>query len=183
MMQSRDMTRAMMATAASSLFVPGSLLPERVPQFREGVAEAHARSKRERMMNLHRIAGAALLLAGALLASGAQALDLNGVWASDPALCDKIFTKKGKQVAFSPLSDLYGSGFIIEGSRIRGKIARCTIKSRKEEGSTIQLSATCSTTIAAEQMDFSLKVIDDNTVGRVYPGISAMQVNFHRCRP
>src|SRR5205807_7327223 len=112
-----------------------------------------------------------------------QAVELNGVWSSDPALCDKIFIKKGKQVAFSPLSDLYGSGFIIDGNRIRGKIARCTIKSRKEEGSTIQLSATCSTTIAAEQMDFSLKVIDDNTLGRVYPAMSAMQVNFHRCRP
>ena len=135
------------------------------------------------MMNFHRTAGAALLMGAVLVAFEAQAIDLNGVWASDAALCDKIFTKKGKQVTFGPLSDLYGSGFIIEGNRIRGKIARCTIKSRKEEGSTIRLSATCSTTIAAEQMEFSLKVIDDNTLGRVYPGVSAMQVDFHRCPP
>jgi hypothetical protein len=32
-------------------------------------------------------------------------------------------------------------------------------------------------------MEFSLKVIDDNIVGRVYPGVSAMQVDFHRCPP
>jgi len=25
--------------------------------------------------------------------------------------------------------------------------------------------------------------LDDNTVGRLYPGVSAMQVNFHRCPP
>jgi hypothetical protein len=32
-------------------------------------------------------------------------------------------------------------------------------------------------------MEFSLKIIDGNTLGRVYPGMSAMQVNFHRCSP
>jgi hypothetical protein len=114
-------------------------------------------------------------------ATQAQAIELNGLWASDPALCDKIFTKKGKQVAFSPLSDLYGSGFIIEGNRIRGKIARCTIKSRKQDGDTLLLAASCSTTIAAQELEFSLKTVDDNTVSRLFPGSSAMQVNFHRC--
>ena len=124
------------------------------------------------------------LLAGAMWsAAPAHAIDLNGVWSSDPALCDKVFTKKGKQVGFSPLSDLYGSGFIIEGNRIRGKVARCTIKSRKEDGDTTLLSATCSTTIAAQDLEFSLKAIDDNTVARTYPGSSAMRVDFHRCPP
>jgi hypothetical protein len=116
-------------------------------------------------------------------AAPAQAIELNVHWSSDPALCDKIFIKKGKQVAFSPLSDLYGSGFIIDGNRIRGKIARCTIKSRKQDGDTLLLAATCSTTIAAQELEFSLKTIDDNTVARLFPGSSAMQVNFHRCPP
>jgi hypothetical protein len=122
--------------------------------------------------------------AGAMwFAAQAQAIDLNGRWSSDPALCDKVFIKKGKQVAFSPLSDLYGSGFIIDGNRIRGKIARCTIKSRKQDGDTLLLAATCSTTIAPQEMEFSLKTVDDNTVSRQFPGSSAMQVNFHRCPP
>jgi hypothetical protein len=135
------------------------------------------------MMRFRRLAVATLLIGSALAAFEARAVDLNGLWASDPALCDKIFTKKGKQTTFDPLSDFYGSGFIIEGNRIRGKIARCTIKSRKEDGATIQFAAQCSTSIAAQELDFSLKVIDDNTVGRLYPGVSAMQVNFHRCPP
>jgi hypothetical protein len=126
--------------------------------------------------------GASALVAGAVsLVAPAHAVELNGLWSSDPALCDKIFVKKGKQVAFSPLSDLYGSGFIIDGNRIRGKIARCTIKSRKQDGDTQLLAATCATTIAAQEMEFSLKTIDDNTVSRLFPGSSAMQVNFHRC--
>ena len=39
MMASREVTRAVMATAASSLFVPESLQPNMVPRFREGVGE------------------------------------------------------------------------------------------------------------------------------------------------
>ena len=42
MMASRDVTRAVMATAASSLFVPESLAPNTVPLFREGVGELKA---------------------------------------------------------------------------------------------------------------------------------------------
>jgi pimeloyl-ACP methyl ester carboxylesterase len=42
MMASRDVTRAAMATAASSLFVPESLAPNTVPQFREGLGELQA---------------------------------------------------------------------------------------------------------------------------------------------
>jgi hypothetical protein len=134
-------------------------------------------------MKYRRIAGATVLIVGALLVFEARALDLNGMWSSDPALCDKIFIKKGKQAALSPMSDLYGSGFIIDGNRIRGKIARCTIKSRKQDGDTVLLAATCSTTIAAQDLEFSLKTIDGNTVARLFPGSSAMQVNFHRCPP
>lgn len=131
-----------------------------------------------------RLLGIPPLLAGLLsFVTPAQAIDLNGMWSSDPALCDKIFVKKGKQVVFSQLSDLYGSGFIIDGNRIRGKVARCMIKSRKEDGDTLLLSATCSTIIAPQDLELSLKTVDDNTVARMIPGSSAMRVDFHRCPP
>jgi pimeloyl-ACP methyl ester carboxylesterase len=42
MMASRDVTRAVMATAASTLFVPESLAPNTVPLFREGLGEMKA---------------------------------------------------------------------------------------------------------------------------------------------
>jgi non-heme chloroperoxidase len=42
MMMSRLVTRAVMATAASSLFVPESLAPNAVPRFREGLGEVEA---------------------------------------------------------------------------------------------------------------------------------------------
>jgi non-heme chloroperoxidase len=42
MMASKDLTRAMMATAASSLFEPDSLAPGATPRFREGLGEIPA---------------------------------------------------------------------------------------------------------------------------------------------
>src|ERR1700744_6575541 len=42
MMASREVTRAVMATAASSLFVPESLAPNTVPMFRAGLGEVQA---------------------------------------------------------------------------------------------------------------------------------------------
>ena len=92
-----------------------------------------------------------VLIAAALSVVGqAHAIELNGIWASDPALCDKVFIKKGKQVVFSPLSDLYGSGFIIDGNRIRGKVARCTIKSNTGCGSAGEADIALSTSIVAD---------------------------------
>lgn len=128
--------------------------------------------------------GAPGVLAAVLsLVGSAHAFDFNGMWASDPELCGKIFIKKGKQVAFAPLSDFYGSGFIIEGDRVRGKIARCKIKSRKEDGDTTHFSATCATTIAPQDLEFSLKAVNDDTVARLHAEQPAMRVDFHRCPP
>ena len=42
MMESRELTRSVMATAASSLFVPESLAPNMIPRFREGPKEIQA---------------------------------------------------------------------------------------------------------------------------------------------
>ncbi len=42
MMKSRELTRAMMATAAVSLFAPESLAPNAIPQFRVGLGELQA---------------------------------------------------------------------------------------------------------------------------------------------
>jgi pimeloyl-ACP methyl ester carboxylesterase len=42
MMGSKEVTRAVMATAASSLFVPESLAPDTVPKFREGLGDVRA---------------------------------------------------------------------------------------------------------------------------------------------
>ena len=92
-----------------------------------------------------------------------------------------MFTKKGNAAVFAELSDLYGSGFIIEGNRIRGKAARCTITSKKQDGDNLELAAACATSIMNQSVRFNLKVIDDNNLSRLFPEIPGMTLKYTRC--
>ncbi len=94
----------------------------------------------------------------------AYAIDLTGAWATDPSVCAKVFMKKEGNVVFQPDSDQHGGGFIVEGDHIRGQMAKCKIKSRKEVAGTIHLVASCATDIMLSNMQLSVKVVDDNKI-------------------
>ena len=111
----------------------------------------------------------------------AAAFELSGAWASEADLCRQVFTKQGGQLVFTELSELYGSGFIIEGNAIRGKSAKCSIRSKKESGNEVEISASCATSIMNQDIKFSIKVIDDNTFNRLFPDISGMSIKYSRC--
>ena len=116
-----------------------------------------------------------------LLPAQATAFELSGAWATDAGLCGQVFTKKGNEVVFAELSDLFGSGFIIEGDRIRGKSGRCTITSRKQDGDNIELAAACASSVMTQDLSFSLKIIDDNTLSRLFADIPGMTLKYVRC--
>ena len=124
---------------------------------------------------------AGLIVTAMLLPGHASAFDLTGAWASDRALCDKVFEKKGGAVEFTELSDLYGTGFIVNGNAIRAKAGKCTIKSQRQDGDKTVLSASCATTIMTSELQFNYKVIDDNTLIRDFPDIKDMTLKYSRC--
>ena len=66
--------------------------------------------------------------------ASAEAADLAGAWTTDASVCSKVFVKNGAGVSFAKDAELSGSGFIIEGSQIRGPAATCRIKATKEDG-------------------------------------------------
>jgi hypothetical protein len=121
------------------------------------------------------------LIAVSLLPGPAFAFDLDGAWASDAENCAKVFARKDKQVAFTDMSDVYGGGFIIDGDHITGKFARCRIKARKNDGPNINLLAACASDIMLQNVQFSLREVDANTVIRLFPGISGMEIKYARC--
>ena len=82
---------------------------------------------------------ASLFVMSLAMADPAAAIDLNGAWASNADSCGKVFERKGSQVTFTEMSDVYGGGFIIEGDQITGKFARCRIKAAR--ASTLSLPA------------------------------------------
>ena len=134
------------------------------------------------MFNIGRWLGIAALFGSAiLLSTRVQAFELTGAWASQADLCKLVFTKKGNQVVFTELSDLYGSGFIVDGDRIRGRSVRCKIKSRKQVNDGLELSASCATSIMTSNVGFNLKVLDDNNLVRSIPDSEGMQLKYSRC--
>jgi len=120
----------------------------------------------------------------ALLAPIAQAdaFELSGAWATDAELCNRIFTKKGNEIVFAELSDLYGSGFVIDGNRIMGKAAKCTIESRKQDGDGLDLVSACATSIMTQNMKFNLQIVDDDTIRRTIEEVPGMSLKYSRCK-
>ena len=124
-----------------------------------------------------------LFVGCAFYATSAEAFDLDGAWASDASICKKIFVKKKSGISITRNSDLYGSGFIVDGDKIRGKMAACAIKNRKEDAGTLNLVAVCSTDIALSTVQFMLRIDGNDKVTRLYPGLPELDVSYVRCAP
>jgi len=106
---------------------------------------------------------------------------LDGSWASDVEQCSRVFVREGGRTGLSQDSDLFGGGFIIEDKRITGKMARCTIKQRKDDGNMVHLLAACATDIMYSSIQFSVKVRDKDSITRIFPGMDGVEINYQRC--
>jgi hypothetical protein len=124
-------------------------------------------------------------LFGWLLTSAgrADAVDLNGAWATSADQCDKVFARQGGRLGFTEMSDVYGGGFIIDGDQIIGKFAQCRIKARKDDGMNVNLIAACATDIMLSSVQFSLKELDADSIKRLFPGMEGMEIGYRRCPP
>lgn len=136
------------------------------------------------MSKAFRLVGAAIMLGSSvvLFVAEARAIELTGAWATQADLCSQVFTKKDNRVVYAEFSELFGSGFIVDGDQIRGKTGTCTIRSRKQEGNSLELSAACASSVMTQDLRFSLKIIDDNNISRSFPEIPGMSLNYARCK-
>ena len=114
-------------------------------------------------------------------ACAAHAVDLTGLWATNADACDKVFATKGNKTTFRQDSDIYGSGFIIDGRRIHGRTANCTVTKTKEDNDVVHMLAACATDIMYSNVQFSVKVLDENKISRIFPGIEGMELMYYRC--
>jgi hypothetical protein len=135
------------------------------------------------MDRLVKFAIMATAFTGLFLIEEAQAIDLSGAWASHADECSKVFIRKGRAntIGFTANSDQHGGGFIIEADRLRGKFATCKIKTKKEDGQTVNIIAGCATDIMLSNVQFSLKVLEPNRILRTFPGVSEIEISYERC--
>lgn len=138
------------------------------------------------MSALRKLVMAAAIAAGSvpLWPQKVNAFEFTGAWATSADQCSKVFARKGRsnQVNFTKFSGVYGGGFIAEANRVRGKFENCQIKSRKDSDQTVNLVVACASGIMLSNVQFFLKVIDDNTISREFPGMEGMEVKYHRCQ-
>jgi hypothetical protein len=106
---------------------------------------------------------------------------ISGLWATDARNCDKIFIKTEHGFSFAKDSDLYGSGFIVDGRRVVTPVARCEIKTSKQDGATTHLIAGCATDVMLSNMQASFKTINKDRILRIFPAVSDMEIPFERC--
>ncbi|MGB6751557.1 MAG: hypothetical protein WBE71_03000 [Xanthobacteraceae bacterium] len=133
------------------------------------------------MSNSNLIVSAIFCALVSIFSFSANAFELDGAWATDSSQCSKMFAKKHHTISLTPKSDIYGSGFIVEGNRIRGKLLTCEITDRKQAGAVLDLAARCSTSIALlSPTELSLKIDDDNHITRTLTDFD-MSVTYARC--
>ncbi|MDH2351209.1 hypothetical protein QCM80_11080 [Bradyrhizobium sp. SSUT112] len=123
----------------------------------------------------------ALAVAWIVLGIPAKALEINGSWATSPSSCGQVFIKKEGAISFRQDSEQYGGGFILEGDKIRGQMQTCTINRRKEDGNVVHMIARCADDIMTSNIQFSAKIVDDNTIVRVFPGMPELTLSYSRC--
>ena len=117
-----------------------------------------------------------------LLTFSADAFEFDGAWVTDAAKCAQVFTKKNNRISMSKRSEFFGSGFIVEGDRIRGPSATCKINNRKEEGDMLHLIASCTTQIAVlSPTQLDIKIEDSNRILRFFHNFSELAVPYTRC--
>jgi hypothetical protein len=120
-----------------------------------------------------------ILITGGIVPAAAAEID--GAWSTDPDVCDKMFVKNGGKTMLTTNADLFGSGFVINGNLIRGKMATCKITSLRQDGSKLHLRASCATEITLTDNSFDLNMDGPNKVVRAYPGLPELDMPYYRC--
>jgi hypothetical protein len=122
-----------------------------------------------------------VLLATVSFSPSAQPADLSGAWAGDASVCSKVFVKNNNKMSFTPESELYGGGFIVEGNRATGTFQKCNIKSMKDDGANIHLIAACSTGVMVSDLQFTVKIVGDNQITLSSTGPVNTETSYVRC--
>jgi hypothetical protein len=110
-----------------------------------------------------------------------QAADLNGAWTNDASACGSVFTKENNKLAFKKDADLHAGGLIVEGRRITGTFQKCTVKSLHDDGSNMQVIASCSDGVAVSDVAFDVKITGENRITLSSKEPVPVQMFYVRC--
>jgi hypothetical protein len=122
-----------------------------------------------------------LLLLIVAQSSLVQATDLNGAWSIDASACGAVFTKENNRIAFRKDADLNAGGLIVQGKQITGTFQKCTVKSLRDDGPSLQVVAACSDGVAISDVPFEVTMSADNKMTLNSKGPVPMSMTYFRC--
>jgi hypothetical protein len=111
----------------------------------------------------------------------AQAADLNGAWTVDTASCSQVFTKENNRLAFKKDADLHAGGLIVQGREVTGTFQKCTVKSFHDDGSNVQVVASCSDGVAVSDVKFDVKISGENRITLSSKEPVPVEMRYVRC--
>jgi hypothetical protein len=110
-----------------------------------------------------------------------HAADLNGAWTDDASACGEVFTKKNNKLAFKRDADLHAGGLIVEGKQITGTFQKCTVKSFHDDGSNVQVIASCSDGVTVSDVAFDVKISGENRITLSSKAPVPVEMLYVRC--
>ena len=110
-----------------------------------------------------------------------QAADLNGAWTNDASACGQIFTKVNNKLAFKQDADLHAGGLIVQGTQITGTFQKCTVKSMRNDGSNVQVIASCSDGVTVSDVAFDVKISGENNITLSSKEPVPVEMRYVRC--
>ena len=124
-----------------------------------------------------------LVLLVLLIAQSAstEAADLNGAWTNDASACGQVFTKENNKLAFKQDADLHAGGVIVQGKQITGTFQKCTVKSMHDDGSNVQVIASCSDGVSVSDVAFDVKISGENNITLSSKKPVPVEISYVRC--
>ena len=110
-----------------------------------------------------------------------QAADLNGAWTVDGSPCGQVFTKENNKLAFKQDADLHAGGLIIQGKQITGTFQKCAVKSMHDDGSNVQVIASCSDGVTVSDVTFDVKISGENSITLSSKEPVPVEASYVRC--
>ena len=110
-----------------------------------------------------------------------QAANLNGAWTVDASACGQVFVKENNKLTFRPDADLHAGGVIVQGKQITGTFQKCTVKSLRDDGVNVQVTASCSDGVAVSDVTFDLKISGENKFTLSSKAPVPVEMQYARC--
>ena len=110
-----------------------------------------------------------------------QAANLNGAWTVDASACGQVFVKENNKLTFRPDADLHAGGVIVQGKQITGTFQKCTVKSLRDDGANVQVTASCSDGVAVSDVIFEAKISGENKLTLSSKAPVPVEMHYVRC--